>query len=256
MSPLPAMPCHKLASGRAFAQACAPCWAWNSSRPTARRSNAPSATRASSSTSTRCWRSRERCAASRPRSRVCARHATRSAPGSRARRPEEKADLGAKAKKAGADAGELETQLDERETALKALMLQLPGIPWDGAPVGPDEVANTVVRTEGTPPKFAFEPLDHVALDREERLGRPVADHAGVGLADLLPQGAAGAARSEADGLGAGDYRRGRLHADHRAGAGTRAGVPQPGPVPGPQGRNLRACATTICGWPGPRRSR
>jgi len=54
--------------------------------------------------------------------------------------------------------------LDERETALKALMLQLPGIPWDGAPVGPDESANTVVRTEGSPPEFGFEPLDHVAL--------------------------------------------------------------------------------------------
>jgi seryl-tRNA synthetase len=78
--------------------------------------------------------------------------------------PAEKADLGAKAKKAGADAGELETRLDERETALKGLMLQLPGIPWDGAPVGPDESANTVVRTEGTPPEFGFEPLDHVAL--------------------------------------------------------------------------------------------
>jgi seryl-tRNA synthetase len=78
--------------------------------------------------------------------------------------PEERAALGAKAKKAGADASELETKLDERETALKALMLQLPGIPWAGAPVGLDESANTVVRTEGTPPKFGFEPLDHVAL--------------------------------------------------------------------------------------------
>ena len=78
--------------------------------------------------------------------------------------PEEKAELGARAKQAGADAGELETQLDERETALKALLLQLPAIPWDGAPVGPDESANTIVRTEGTPSKFGFEPLDHVAL--------------------------------------------------------------------------------------------
>jgi len=78
--------------------------------------------------------------------------------------PEEKAELGAKAKQAGAQAGELEVRLDERETALKALMLQLPGIPWDGAPVGPDESANTVVRTEGSPPEFGFEPLDHVAL--------------------------------------------------------------------------------------------
>jgi len=78
--------------------------------------------------------------------------------------PEEKAELGAKAKQAGAQAGELEVRLDERETALRALMLQLPGIPWDGAPVGPDESANTVVRTEGSPPEFGFEPLDHVAL--------------------------------------------------------------------------------------------
>ena len=78
--------------------------------------------------------------------------------------PEERAELGARAKKAGADAGELETRLDQRETDLRSLMLQLPGIPWEGAPVGPDESANTVVRTEGTPPTFAFEPLDHVAL--------------------------------------------------------------------------------------------
>ena len=78
--------------------------------------------------------------------------------------PEERAELGAKAKQAGADAGELETKLDERETALRALMLQLPAIPWVGAPVGPDESANTVVRTEGEPPEFGFEPLDHVGL--------------------------------------------------------------------------------------------
>ena len=78
--------------------------------------------------------------------------------------PDERAELGARAKRAGAEAGELETRLDELETALKALLLQLPNIPWAGAPVGPDESANTIVRTEGTPPEFAFEPLDHVAL--------------------------------------------------------------------------------------------
>ena len=43
-------------------------------------------------------------------------------------------------------------------------MLQLPGIPWEGAPVGPDESFNKVIRTEGEPPEFDFEPLDHVAL--------------------------------------------------------------------------------------------
>jgi seryl-tRNA synthetase len=76
----------------------------------------------------------------------------------------DKAELGRKAKEAGARASALEMKLAEQEAALKAMLLQLPGIPWDGAPVGPDESANIVVRTEGTPPEFGFEPLDHVDL--------------------------------------------------------------------------------------------
>ena len=78
--------------------------------------------------------------------------------------PEERAALGAKAKAAGARAGELETVLADKEAALKAMMLKLPGIPWEGAPVGPNEDSNIVIRTEGAVPKFDFEPLDHVAL--------------------------------------------------------------------------------------------
>ena len=78
--------------------------------------------------------------------------------------PEEKAELGRKAKEAGAQAGELEAELDEKQSALKALMLKVPNIPFDGAPVGPDESFNVVVRTEGEVPSFGFEPLDHVAL--------------------------------------------------------------------------------------------
>jgi seryl-tRNA synthetase len=77
---------------------------------------------------------------------------------------EEKAELGRQAKEAGARASELEGELVEREGALKELLLKLPGIPYDGAPVGPDESFNTVIRTEGVPPQFAFEPRDHVAL--------------------------------------------------------------------------------------------
>ena len=77
---------------------------------------------------------------------------------------EEKAELGRKAKEAGARASELESDLAGKEGELSGLMLQLPGIPWDGAPVGPDESANAVIRTVGEPPKFGFEPLDHVAL--------------------------------------------------------------------------------------------
>lgn len=79
-------------------------------------------------------------------------------------RPEEKAELGRQAKEAGARASALEGELADKEAEQKALMLRLPGIPYEGAPVGPDESFNVVIRTEGKPPKFAFEPLDHVAL--------------------------------------------------------------------------------------------
>lgn len=78
--------------------------------------------------------------------------------------PEEKASLGAEAKAAGARASVLESELDTKDAELKALMVKLPGIPWVGAPVGPDESFNTVIRTEGALPSFDFEPLDHVAL--------------------------------------------------------------------------------------------
>ena len=78
--------------------------------------------------------------------------------------PEEKAELGRQAKEAGARASALEGDLGDKEAELKALMLQLPGIPYEGAPVGPDESYNEVIRTVGELPSFDFEPLDHVAL--------------------------------------------------------------------------------------------
>jgi seryl-tRNA synthetase len=78
--------------------------------------------------------------------------------------PEERAELGRKAKDAGARASELETELAEKEGALKSLLMRVPNIPWVGAPIGPDESFNTVVRHEGAVPQFDFEPLDHVAL--------------------------------------------------------------------------------------------
>ena len=78
--------------------------------------------------------------------------------------PKEKAELGRQAKEAGAKASEYEKELADKEVLLKSLLLRVPNIPFDGAPVGPDETYNTVVRTEGQVPKFDFEPLDHVAL--------------------------------------------------------------------------------------------
>ncbi len=58
----------------------------------------------------------------------------------------------------------LREQLAETTEKLQALMLLTPMIPWDGAPVGPDESANVVIRSVGTTPEFGFRPLDHVEL--------------------------------------------------------------------------------------------
>ena len=79
-------------------------------------------------------------------------------------KPEEKASLGAEAKIAGTLASELEIKLVARSQALNSLMLRLPNLSYEGAPVGPDESFNIVVRAVGELPKFDFEPLDHVAL--------------------------------------------------------------------------------------------
>jgi seryl-tRNA synthetase len=78
--------------------------------------------------------------------------------------PAERPALGARAKEVGARAAEVEAALADKSAALDALMLRMPGIPWEGAPVGPDESANIVVRQEGAVPQFDFEPRDHVAL--------------------------------------------------------------------------------------------
>ncbi len=58
----------------------------------------------------------------------------------------------------------LREQLNDANSRLHALLLLTPMIPWEGTPVGPDESANAVIRTYGTPPEFGFTPLDHVEL--------------------------------------------------------------------------------------------
>jgi seryl-tRNA synthetase len=78
--------------------------------------------------------------------------------------PADRPALGAKAKAMGAEASEAEASLAEKQSELDSLLLRVPNIPWEGAPIGPDESANVVVRTEGRPPSFEFEPRDHVAL--------------------------------------------------------------------------------------------
>jgi seryl-tRNA synthetase len=58
----------------------------------------------------------------------------------------------------------LREKLTEVGDALRDLLLVVPNIPWEQAPIGPDESANVVIRTWGAKPEFAFDPLDHVDL--------------------------------------------------------------------------------------------
>ena len=141
----------------------------------------------------------------------------------------------------GAKAGDLERRLAGKDEALKALMLQLPGIPWDGAPVGPDESINIVIRTEGEPPKFDFEPLDHVALIEKNDWGDLSRITQVSGSRTYCLKGRLALLETKLMGWALEQDCRGRLHADHRARDRARAGVPQPGPVPRPSRGNLRA---------------
>jgi seryl-tRNA synthetase len=55
-------------------------------------------------------------------------------------------------------------QLAKVNEELQALLLLTPTIPWEGAPVGPDDTANVTIKTWGSKPDFDFEPKDHVEL--------------------------------------------------------------------------------------------
>ncbi|HYH13016.1 MAG TPA: serine--tRNA ligase [Thermomicrobiales bacterium] len=69
--------------------------------------------------------------------------------------------------------GDRIAQLDDETRAMERdlydLLLTLPNIPDDDVPVGPDETANVVSATRGTPREFDFDPLPH--WDLAEHLG-------------------------------------------------------------------------------------
>ncbi|MFO7285543.1 MAG: serine--tRNA ligase [Gammaproteobacteria bacterium] len=100
----------------------------------------------------------------------------------RQRRNERSKEIG-RAKAAGGDVealkaevGELGAALErsEREleavgVELEALLAGLPNLPHDSVPDGADDSANVEVRRWGEPPRFDFEPRDHVEIG--QRLG-------------------------------------------------------------------------------------
>ncbi len=67
----------------------------------------------------------------------------------------------------------IEAAIDARATILRKqideLLASLPNLPAPDVPEGPDEIANVLVRSVGTPPQFNFAPLAHEVLG--EKLG-------------------------------------------------------------------------------------
>ncbi|MFZ1985935.1 MAG: serine--tRNA ligase [Desulfatitalea sp.] len=63
----------------------------------------------------------------------------------------------------------LESDLAGHEARLQQILLNIPNMPHASVPVGQSAEENPVVKTEGTPPRFAFEPKGH--WDIGEQLG-------------------------------------------------------------------------------------
>jgi seryl-tRNA synthetase len=70
-------------------------------------------------------------------------------------------DLQARMSAVGEEIKTLDEELMQVETELQDAMLRIPNLPHPSVPVGKDETENVVVRTEGTPRTFEFEPLPH-----------------------------------------------------------------------------------------------
>jgi seryl-tRNA synthetase len=71
--------------------------------------------------------------------------------------------LGDEVRALGAERGTLEQQLKE-------LVLQIPNIPHESVPIGPDESANVEVRRLGKPHSYAFEPRPHWEIGERLRI--------------------------------------------------------------------------------------
>ncbi|MDQ3624779.1 MAG: serine--tRNA ligase [Verrucomicrobiota bacterium] len=88
--------------------------------------------------------------------------------GSRKARGDDTAAIEAQARAIGEEISELSRQAGEAEENQRELLLTLPNLPHDGAPIGKVAADNPVVRSWGEKPSIA-DPLDHVRLG--EKLG-------------------------------------------------------------------------------------
>jgi seryl-tRNA synthetase len=78
--------------------------------------------------------------------------------------PAERPALIAESKQIGERLKDLEPVLREMQERIEQLMLRVPNIPGSDEPVGPDDESNVEVRRVADPPKFSFQPRDHIEL--------------------------------------------------------------------------------------------
>jgi seryl-tRNA synthetase len=75
-----------------------------------------------------------------------------------------RSDLVARSSFIGEKLDALEEELKEQDSELRSLLLEIPNIPAEDSPDGPDESANVVVRQSGEPPMLDFEAKPHWEL--------------------------------------------------------------------------------------------
>jgi seryl-tRNA synthetase len=75
--------------------------------------------------------------------------------------PEQRKTAGAALKSLADEIAAAETAAAAAEARFDDLMLEVPNLPHEKVPVGPDDSANAIVRTVGEPARFDFEPIPH-----------------------------------------------------------------------------------------------
>ena len=88
--------------------------------------------------------------------------------GAKKAKGEDTSEIEAHVRKIGEEISELNREATDSENAQRAMLLGIPNLPHDAAPVGEDASQNPVVKTWGEKPQIAH-PLDHVKLG--EKLG-------------------------------------------------------------------------------------
>jgi len=88
----------------------------------------------------------------------------------RKRNKEDAAELISRASKIAEEIKRLNTELNETENELQAVLMWIPNVPHKSVPVGKDESANLVIREWGKKPDFNFTPKDHLTLAEQNCL--------------------------------------------------------------------------------------